>query len=343
MAWMIPAAMLGGSVLSSLLAPEGGGGGGGVSAKTQGGENEVAFNPVGYETSKISPFEYMQQEFDREQAQNMKYGGPLYRGKGGDIATDIFSQGIKDLMPEGIMGILLSSYFLDHENDNEEEESIVPGLNDGGGIGSMFQQTGTPQFPTDLYEPPVYDSNAPGREVVVVGGETNTQASASPTDPISSKEMNNEMLAQLEQIMQTNKRNEAFTSEGTKVLKTYLDRRNKKSSVKGRGNIVPGSGGGRANRQQRQKTASQGITPFQYRAMQGGGALNRQMFAQNYMPNGGDIRGPGGPKDDVIPVMASNGEYMLSKAAVDQAGRGNHARGIANLEQFNNRGNRRYG
>ena len=77
--------------------------------------------------------------------------------------------------------------------------------------------------------------------------------------------------------------------------------------------------------------------------MRGGGALNRQMFMQNYMPNGGDIRGPGGPKDDLIPVMASNGEYMLSKAAVDQAGGGNHARGIANLEQFNNRGNRRYG
>ena len=118
-----------------------------------------------------------------------------------------------------------------------------------------------------------------------------------------------------------------------------------KTSVSGRGNIVPGSKGGMAYRRERQKTASQGITPFEYKAMQvkNGGALNRQMFAQNYMPNGGDIRGPGGPKDDLIPVMASNGEYMLSKAAVDQAGRGNHARGIANLEQFNNRGNRRYG
>ena len=116
-----------------------------------------------------------------------------------------------------------------------------------------------------------------------------------------------------------------------------------KTSVSGRGNIVPGSKGGMAYRRQRQETVNTGITPFEYRAMQGGGALNRQMFAQNYMPNGGDIRGPGGPKDDVIPVMASNGEYMLSKAAVDQAGGGNHARGIANLEQFNNRGNRRYG
>jgi hypothetical protein len=328
----------GSAVLGSILAPDGGGGGGGVSAKTQGGTNEVAFNPVGYETSRISPFEYMQLqgEFDQEQAQNMQNGGPLYRGKGGDIATGIFSQGIKDMMPSGILGLLLSSYFLDHENDNEEEESIVPGLNDGGGIGDLFD----PEL-INLFNPDVV-----GSEVLSYSetGETNTQASASPTKPISSEEMSAETLAQLEQIMQTNKRNDALIAGGEDVLKSYMKSRNQKSSVRGRGNIVPGAdGGGRANRQQRQKTASQGITPFQYRAMQGGGALNRQMFAQNYMPNGGDIRGPGGPKDDVIPVMASNGEYMLSKAAVDQAGRGNHARGIANLEQFNNRGNRRYG
>ena len=71
----------------------------------------------------------------------------------------------------------------------------------------------------------------------------------------------------------------------------------------------------------------------------GGGVLNRPMF----MPHGGAMHGRGGPKDDLIPVMASNGEYMLSKAAVDQAGDGSHAMGIARLEAFNNAGNKRYG
>ena len=74
-----------------------------------------------------------------------------------------------------------------------------------------------------------------------------------------------------------------------------------------------------------------------------GSALNRKMFMDNQMPDGGAMHGPGGPKDDLIPVMASNGEYMLSKAAVDAAGGGSHAKGIANLEKFNNMGNRRYG
>jgi len=74
-----------------------------------------------------------------------------------------------------------------------------------------------------------------------------------------------------------------------------------------------------------------------------GSALNRKMFMNNQMPNGGPMNGPGGPKDDLIPVMASNGEYMLSKAAVDAAGNGSHAMGIANLNKFNDMGNKRYG
>ena len=74
-----------------------------------------------------------------------------------------------------------------------------------------------------------------------------------------------------------------------------------------------------------------------------GSALNRKMFMNNQMPNGGPMNGPGGPKDDLIPVMASNGEYMLSKAAVDAAGNGSHAMGIANLDKFNKAGNKRYG
>ena len=119
----------------------------------------------------------------------------------------------------------------------------------------------------------------------------------------------------------------------------------KTGGSKGRGSVVPGAAaGGFRSKPNKLAIEEIGINPFEYRAMKGGGkVLDRGMFAQNYMPNGGDIRGPGGPKDDLIPVMASNGEFMLSKAAVDQAGGGNHSKGIARLEAFNNLGNRRYG
>ena len=65
--------------------------------------------------------------------------------------------------------------------------------------------------------------------------------------------------------------------------------------------------------------------------------LARPMF------NGNPVVGPGGPKDDIIPVLASDGEFMLSKAAVDHAGGGNHALGIERLKAFNNKGNQKYG
>lgn len=277
----ITAALIAGgsAVLGSLISADSqSGGGGGVSTETQSGK-EIAFTPVGMETGQITPFEYlMQQEVEEEQ--RAAYGGPLYRDKGGDIATDIFSQGIKDLMPEGILGLLLASNYLDNEDFDPK----------------LLKPTGDPE-------------------------------------------------AEIAEMLKKQGRRDTLTEEGigllTQALVSKIKERNTSPNIKGRGNLVPM--GGRQARQDRQKETSLGITPFEYQFAAHGKPLNRSMFAQNYMPDGGDIRGPGGPRDDLIPVMASNGEYMLSKAAVDQAGGGNHARGIAALEEFNNRGNRRYG
>tara|TARA_R100000388_G_scaffold11567_1_gene9658 strand:- start:998 stop:1771 length:774 start_codon:yes stop_codon:yes gene_type:complete len=80
---------------------------------------------------------------------------------------------------------------------------------------------------------------------------------------------------------------------------------------------------------------------FEPIGMDDGGVLDRQMFKP--MLGGGELDGPGGPKDDMIPIMASDGEFMLSKATVDMLGGGNHSKGIAALEKINNKGNRMYG
>ena len=153
----------------------------------------------------------------------------------------------------------------------------------------------------------------------------------------------------LENILSQQKKKDIFDSimdsfDAISAAKKAFDPE-KTGSTKGRGNVVPGAAaGGFRSKPNKLALETIGINPFEYKAMKGGGSvLDRGMFAQNYMPNGGDIKGPGGPKDDLIPVMASNGEFMLSKAAVDQAGGGNHSKGIAKLEAFNNLGNRRYG
>jgi hypothetical protein len=177
-------------------------------------------------------------------------------------------------------------------------------------------------------------------------------ASSDLTDPPTPEEFE-QQYAEIDEGIRAERREnikEIATEEGIKLLGQLLASeikdRNTSPSISARRSVTPlpgKGGGGRAARQKRQREGTLGITPFTYQPVAGGGALGRSMFAQNYMPQGGAMQGPGGPKSDLIPVMASDGEYMLSKAAVDQAGAGNHARGIANLEQFNRLGNRRYG
>jgi len=124
----------------------------------------------------------------------------------------------------------------------------------------------------------------------------------------------------------------AVLSAGTKVLTAALFPPEQKGSLVST-QTLPGNAA-------RRRQAQMNIKPIVGSSFAAdGGVLNRPMF----MPKGGEMYGRGGPKDDLIPVMASNGEYMLSKAAVDQAGGGNHARGIATLNAFNRAGNRRYG
>lgn len=124
----------------------------------------------------------------------------------------------------------------------------------------------------------------------------------------------------------------AIMSAGAKVLSTALFPPEQKGSLVST-QTLPGNSA-------RRRAAQMNIKPIVGSSFAAdGGVLNRPMF----MPKGGAMYGEGGPKDDLIPVMASNGEYMLSKAAVDQAGGGNHAKGIAALNAFNNAGNRRYG
>ena len=43
-------------------------------------------------------------------------------------------------------------------------------------------------------------------------------------------------------------------------------------------------------------------------------------ITQFFPPKFGEIRGPGGPKEDKIPAMLSDGEFVMTAKAVDNAG-----------------------
>ena len=143
----------------------------------------------------------------------------------------------------------------------------------------------------------------------------------------------------MQQVSNYNNENPEIVNAGigalTKVLSTLTADQPKQAGSPVRTQTLPGNSA-------RRRSAQMNISPIggsKVTFANQGTALKRPMF----MPDGGQMRGPGGPKDDLIPVMASNGEYMLSKAAVDAAGNGSHAQGLARLDAFNKMGNKRYG
>ena len=128
----------------------------------------------------------------------------------------------------------------------------------------------------------------------------------------------------------------ALLSAGKNVLGALLEEPKKQKGTLVRTQTLPTGGLGAKRDYLRNIQPIQGTT-----FAADGGVLDRPMFKP--MLDGGDIEGPGGPKDDLIPVMASDGEFMLSNAAVKHMGKGNHQKGIAMLEKFNKQGNRKYG
>ena len=61
-----------------------------------------------------------------------------------------------------------------------------------------------------------------------------------------------------------------------------------------------------------------------------GSVLGRKLFIQ-----GGEVDGPGGPKEDLVPIWASDSEYVVSEKGVKNMGGGDFEKGIAALDKIN--------
>jgi hypothetical protein len=79
---------------------------------------------------------------------------------------------------------------------------------------------------------------------------------------------------------------------------------------------------------QPKQTRFSGIGP--QLAATGGTVLGRQLFL-----GGGEVDGPGGPKEDVVPIWASDQEYVVSANGVKRLGGGSHRQGIQTLDRIN--------
>ena len=65
----------------------------------------------------------------------------------------------------------------------------------------------------------------------------------------------------------------------------------------------------------------------------GGSILGRKLFL-----GGGEVDGPGGPKEDLVPIWASDKEYVMSHNGVKRMGGGDFDKGIAALDKVNKNG-----
>ena len=79
------------------------------------------------------------------------------------------------------------------------------------------------------------------------------------------------------------------------------------------------------------------INPDTIEMEDGGTVLNRKMFL-----GGGEVDGPGGEKEDLVPIWASPNEYVVSAKGVRRMGGGDLQQGIAALDKINF-GDERYG
>ena len=257
----------------------------------------------------------------------LAFGGPVYRSNGGGLESliDLSNLDLTDL--SDLLGLKPPSLDNPGPYQNEVVDMLLtkdykidlpkPSVPDQMGPYPDFETNSPPEVIADISS---FEAEVPEIEIPEV-----PEVAAAQGPGLMEK------FSNLDPTLQS-----TLISQGGQLLSNLLFPPEQKGSQV-MTQTLPGNSA-------RRRAAQMDIKPIQgsVRAADGG-VLDRKMFAQNFMPDGGDITGPGGPKDDLIPVMASNGEYMLSKAAVDQAGQGNHAKGVAALEAFNALGNMRYG
>ena len=265
---------------------------------------------------------------DLEGLVSLAYGGPVQKKNNGGGILDI-------LDPNNLKQIEEIKTMIAQMSDRPEQLYDLT-LNEGTGAST---EAGTRpdlgvDFESGIMKPELLEDIM---ENQIVNNDTTRTEILAENDPDYTQDIGDQTM--VDEINYYAQENPQLAKAGldslTRVIATLTADQPKQAGSPVRTQTLPGNASRRRNN-------LSNITPIggsNVTFANKGTALKRPMF----MPDGGQMRGPGGPKDDLIPVMASNGEYMLSKAAVDAAGNGSHAQGLARLDAFNKMGNKRYG
>ena len=165
---------------------------------------------------------------------------------------------------------------------------------------AMVEKTATPAAPE---EPPV-----PSSPTITVGGTT-----AAPAEVAAAPAESN-ILKAFKEIAP------GMTKE---ALKYFINKKYESDD-----SFTP-THAGRSSQQNRGRNVS--FNPIAGSGFRDGGRLlGRELYL-----GGGEIDGPGGPREDLVPVWASDDEYVVSADAVERIGNGDHAAGISTLDRIN--------
>jgi len=135
-----------------------------------------------------------------------------------------------------------------------------------------------------------------------------------------------EELNKLEQFMKDNPIAARSILSGSQDLATLLGK-----SLGGRGDEGPRSRPrSRSFRGRPSQVRTQRIGLANGGKPDEGSVLGRTLFIQ-----GGEVDGPGGPKEDLVPIWASDQEYVVSHKGVKNMGGGDFEKGIAALDKIN--------
>ena len=286
------------------------------------------FTPVaGSQVQDFGDFEYenmMQPEMDEEQQLAMLLQ-QLGLGEEGGVVNAAYGK-VLEKADGGILNLLednpnlfemaaLSMFNLQNRMDEKPSKEVID-----------FTQPEIDEVEQDMFQKELQNEALQGLDDIPV-----------PSEELYAGTPFQETMSDVEGFAETNPKmfNAGIGAIGNVLMAALKDMPEQKGSQVSTRTLPAGNAA-------RRRSQLQNIMPLGGSSVtfaENGKVLKRPMF----MPQGGTINGPGGPRDDLVPVMASNGEYMLSKAAVDAAGGGSHAKGVANLNKFNEMGNKRYG
>ena len=227
---------------------------------------------------------------------------------------------------------------IDEPLNEEPKEAFIGGLGEfltnlGSGASDFLKNIFT-NVPTELSGEAAKESLAALDAAAVPGVEPTASASVTEVieavnSPVTIHPTDNPLLPQATRL----ERFEKYLEENPLVAKQLMASGQDLGKILGSALVDDDEDRKAPIRAPRPRFQPGRIRPQAIGMREGGGksVMNRKMFT----PEGGEVDGPGGPTEDLVPAWLSDQEYVVSFDGVKRMGGGDFEKGIAALDKIN--------